>query len=74
MVEQLALAHYRIGQLHVSAGNAQGAEAAKLFNAAVARLWGEFRRTALALQVYRGRVPENRPEAKPKLKIFKMAQ
>src|SRR5262245_45301212 len=46
MLEQLAVAHFRIAQLHVGAGQAKGAEAVKLYNAAAARLLGEFRRTA----------------------------
>lgn len=72
MLEQLALAHFRIGQLQVSAGHAKALEATKIYNSAASRLLGEFRRTALALRVYRGRVPEDKPQKN--LKIFKMAQ
>jgi hypothetical protein len=71
LLQQLALAHFRIGQLHASAGHAPGAEAAKIYNAGAARLLGEFRRTALALRAYRSRVPEGRPE---NVKLFKAAQ
>jgi hypothetical protein len=72
MVEQLAVAHFRIAQLHVRAQKAQGVEAAKLYTAAAARLLGEFRRTALALRPYRGRLPEDRSDAN--CKILKLAQ
>jgi hypothetical protein len=72
MLEQLAVAHFRIAQLHVRAQKAQGVEAAKLYNAAAARLLGEFRRTALALRAYRGRLPEDRSDAK--CKILKLAK
>ena len=72
MLEQLALAHFRIGQLHVSAAQAKTIEAAKVYTSATARLWGEYRRTALALRIYRTRMPEN--PAEKKCKIFKMAQ
>lgn len=61
LVEQLALAHFRIGQLHATAGKAQGLEATKILNGVTSRLLGEFRRTALALRAYRGRVPEGKP-------------
>jgi hypothetical protein len=72
MVEQLAVAHFRIVQLHVRAQKAQGVEAAKLYNGAAARLLGEFRRTALGLRAYRSRLPEDRPDAK--CKILKLAK
>jgi hypothetical protein len=72
LLEQLALAHFRVGQLHAAAGGAQGAEAAKALNAAAARLLGEFRRTALALRAYRTRVPEGRPQAD--LRVYRAAQ
>ena len=72
MVQQLVLAHFRIAQLHASAGQAQGLEGIKILNSAAARMLGEFRRTALALRAYCGRVPEGRPEKD--LKLFKAAQ
>jgi hypothetical protein len=72
MLEQLALAHFRIGQLQVNAGRSNGTEATKTYNAAASRLLGEFRRTALALCAYRTRVPEGKLEKK--LKLFKAAQ
>jgi hypothetical protein len=74
LLQQLAVAHFRIGQLHIGASHAQGTEAMKLYTAAASRLLGEFRRTALALRAYRGRVPEDKPEEKERLKIFKMAK
>ena len=69
LLEQLALAHFRIGQLQVSAGRSKGTEATKIYNSAACRLLGEFRRTALALRVFRSRVPEGKPEQH--LKLFK---
>jgi len=72
ILQQLALAHFRIGQLHVSAGQAKSVEGVKVLNAAAARMLGEFRRTALALRAYRTRVPEDKPEKN--LKLFKAAQ
>ena len=50
LVEQLALAHLRIAQLHAQANQSKELEAIKLYTAAAARLLGEFRRTALAVQ------------------------
>src|SRR4051794_17121498 len=72
LLEQLAIAHFRIAQLHGSAGQAQGIEAQKLLCAAAARLLGEFRRTALAIRVYRTGVPEGKAEGQ--MKIHKLAQ
>ena len=72
MLEQLVMAHFRIAQLHGSAGQAQGIEAVKMLSSAAARLLGEFRRTALAIRVYRDGVPEDKTEKK--LKIHKLAQ
>ncbi len=74
MIEQLALAHLRIAQLHVGAGQAKATEAIKVYNAATARLWGEFRRTALALRAYRTSAPKTHTEKKERLKLYKMAQ
>jgi len=53
MVEQLAMAHHRIGQLHVQVEQARTAEEAKVYSAAAVRLTGEFRRLALAVRLYR---------------------
>jgi hypothetical protein len=72
MIEQLALTHFRIGLLHTDAAEAKGIEAVKVYNSVVARMQGEFRRSALALRVYRGRAPESADDSK--LKLFKAAQ
>src|SRR5262249_39522915 len=72
LVGQPALAHFRNPQLHADAGQARGVEAAKIYNSVAARMLGEFRRTALALRVYRTRLPEGKPAER--LKVFKMAQ
>jgi hypothetical protein len=72
LVQQLCLAHFRIGKLHVGAEMANGVEAMKLYSAAAARMLGEFRRTALALHVYRAHIPEGKD--KKKLRVFKIAQ
>ncbi len=73
LVEQLCLAHFRTAQLHVGAGQAQGLEATKLYNAVAARMLGEMRRTALALKAYRTGVPAGQPRGAT-LKLFKAAQ
>ena len=53
MIEQLALAHHRIAQLHVQADSAETVDAKKVYAAAAVRLTGEFRRLGLAIRVYR---------------------
>jgi hypothetical protein len=53
LVEQLALTHFTVARLHAHAGDAPTADDAGLYLDAAARLQGEFRRSALALQVYR---------------------
>lgn len=53
LIEQAALMHHRIGQLHADAARVKSAIAAKIYNGATARLLGEFRRTALAIREYR---------------------
>ncbi len=72
LLEQLGLAHFRIAQLHASAGQAKAVETAKAYSAAAARLLGEFRRTALALNLYRTGVPKD--QAQKNIKLFKAAQ
>jgi hypothetical protein len=72
LLEQLAMAHFRIGQLHGAAGQAQTLEGTKLLSAAAARLLGEFRRTALAIRAYRHGVPEGKSERQ--LKLRKLAE
>lgn len=72
MLEQLVMAHFRIAQLHGSAGQAQGIEAVKMLSSAAARLLGEFRRTVLAIRVYRDGVPGDGVEKPPRL--HKLAQ
>jgi hypothetical protein len=58
MLQQLALAHYRVGELHAQAAQAQSVEAMKLYSAAATRLTGELRRLALALRQYRCPIPK----------------
>ena len=53
MIEQLALAHYRIAQLHVQAAKADTVDAAKQYSAMAIRLTGELRRMSLAIKQYR---------------------
>ena len=72
LIEQLTFAHLRIAQLQSLAGTAKAHEAIKLLNASASRLLGEFRRTALAVRAYRGRLPEG--ESVEKLGLCKMAQ
>ena len=54
MLEQLALAHFRVGHLHLGAAQAEHVEAVKAYSSAAAAAGAEFRRTALALCTYRG--------------------
>lgn len=72
LVQQLALAHYRVAQLHARAGHAEGLEAVKILNAAACRLLGEFRRTAIALRLFRARLPEDSQATS--FKIHRLAQ
>jgi hypothetical protein len=72
LLEQLALAHFRIADLQAHGGVAKGLEAIKLLNTMAARMLGEFRRTALALQAYRSRLPAS--EQAKNLRLFKAAQ
>ena len=60
MLEQLAFAHLAAAYSQARAGKAEGLEAVALYNAAAARLLSEFRKTALALQTYRGAGPPRR--------------
>jgi hypothetical protein len=53
LVEQLLMAHHRIGDLHSLAASATKTDAAAIYNAAAVRLMGEFRKTSLALRDYR---------------------
>ena len=53
LLEQLALAHYRIAELHVQVEQSRTAEEVKVYSTAAVRLTGEFRRLALALRQYR---------------------
>lgn len=53
MIEQLAMAHHRIAQLHVQTETADTVEGKKAYAAAAVRLTGEFRRLSLAIRQYR---------------------
>lgn len=53
MVEQLAMAHHRVAQLHVHVEQSQNIDERKVYLSAANRLTGEFRRLALALKQYR---------------------
>lgn len=53
MIEQLALAHFRVGRLHTRVAEARTVDEVKAFSAAATRLTGEFRRLALAIRQYR---------------------
>jgi hypothetical protein len=52
--EQLLLAHHAVGRLHVRAGTRASAVETTAYHAAIGRLMGECRRTALALQALAG--------------------
>jgi hypothetical protein len=53
LIEQIAMSHLISGYLHVKGTNAASVESAAAYLGAGARLSGELRRTALALQVFR---------------------
>lgn len=52
MIEQLVIAHHRIGDLHAEAACAGNPEVAALYQATAARLMNEFRKSAMALREY----------------------
>lgn len=53
LIEQLALAHHNIARLSNRASTAKTLDESKVVEAAMARLLGEFRRTAMALKEFR---------------------
>ena len=53
LIEQITLAYHNIARLHMAAAYAETLDHAEVYNAAAARLLGEFRRTVLALRDYR---------------------
>ena len=53
IIEQLSLAHFGLGLLSCKTADTTKPEAVGIFAGAAARLMGEFRRSALALQAYR---------------------
>lgn len=73
LVEQACLMHFRVAQLHASAGQANGLEATKLLNTVAARMTGELRRTVLSLKAYRSTAAPTKSE-KTQVKLFKAAQ
>ena len=54
MIELLALCYLRAAEVHGRAGQATELEAVAQYNGAAVRLTAEFRKTLLALKVYRG--------------------
>src|SRR5262249_11004474 len=57
LLEQLVLAHLRAAQLQANAGQAEGLEAIRLYNAEAASLLSELRLTVLAWKAYREAAP-----------------
>ena len=53
LVEQVLMSHLITGHLQVKGANAESVESAGVYLGAAARLTGELRRTALALQAFR---------------------
>jgi hypothetical protein len=53
IIEELSLAHFTLGVLMCKRNNITRYEATGIYSGAAARLMGEFRRSALALQAYR---------------------
>jgi len=52
MIQQLAMAHFALGRLHVRAATRVLPQEVAVYSAAIGRLMAEFRRTALALKAY----------------------
>lgn len=63
LIEQLSLAHMRIFLLCAKSTNSNTPQVVTLYSGAAARLMGEFRRSALALQAYRGAATGHRRRA-----------
>ena len=61
MVEQIALAHHRVAQLHILAEESKTVDEFKAYSTAATRLLGEMRRSALALKQYRQPAPKRQP-------------
>ena len=59
LLEQFTIAHFASLRLHTEAAAAQGAEAARMYHAVLARMLGEVRRLALSLRAYRS--PASKP-------------
>jgi hypothetical protein len=55
IIEQIALAHFHIGRLHLKSCSTAQAQLAVAFADAATRLTAEFRRSALALEDYRAK-------------------
>jgi hypothetical protein len=55
LIEQIALAHFHIGRLHLKSCSTAQAQLAVAFADAATRLTAEFRRSALALEDYRAK-------------------
>jgi hypothetical protein len=53
MIEQVVLAHMNIGRLQARSASSESVEAAKAYGTLATQLMGEFRRTCLALQMFR---------------------
>jgi len=62
-VEMTALAYHKTGQLMAKAARAEHLHAIEIYNAAAAKMMGEFRRQLLALKEYRATA------GSPKLKV-----
>jgi hypothetical protein len=65
MIQQLALAHFALGRLHVRASTRILPEEVAAYSAAIGRLMAEFRRTTLALNAYRAVTPRREADGTP---------
>ena len=85
LIEQIALAHFHIGRLHLKSCSTAQASLAVAYADAATRLTAEFRRSALALEDYRakqiarcqvmaGSVPAIEPEPKATLERMSKAR
>jgi len=85
LIEQIALAHFHIGRLHLKSCSTAQAQLAVAFADAATRLTAEFRRSALALEDYRakqiarkqavaGSAAVVEPEPEPKVTIERVSK
>ncbi|CAN5187259.1 hypothetical protein BH11PLA2_BH11PLA2_50440 [soil metagenome] len=59
-IEQLVMAHFRIGALHIQAAKTESIEGLRILNGSTARLMAEFRKLSIALQTSKVAMPNTK--------------